>query len=98
MFFHHEAGIPTIRQLKIIEEVQKLVDEKKNLYIYATLTEQTVEKQTKPLKTSRKIFSLLIALFPVRVAGAAARVQATTLHSFPLPPSFRLGEVPNNST
>ena len=39
----------------------------------ATLTEQTVEKQTKPLKTSRKIPSLLTALFPVRVAGAAAR-------------------------
>ena len=24
--------------------------------------------------------------------------QATTLHGFPSPPSFRLGEVPNNST
>ena len=39
----------------------------------ATLTEQTVEKQTKPSKTSRKILFLLIVLFPVRVAGAAAR-------------------------
>ena len=39
----------------------------------ATLTEQRVEKQTKPLKTARKILSLLIALFSVRVAGAAAR-------------------------
>ena len=32
MFSRHEAGIPTIRQLKIIEEVKKLVDEIKNLY------------------------------------------------------------------
>ena len=73
MFSHHKAGIPTIRQLKIIEEATKLVDEKKKNCTYATLTEQTVEKQTKPLKTSRKNLSLLIALFPVRVAGTAAR-------------------------
>ena len=39
----------------------------------ATSTEQTVEKQTKPLKTSRKTLPLLIAVFFVRVAGAAAR-------------------------
>ena len=32
MFSHHEAGIPTIRQLKIIQEVKKLVDEMKNFY------------------------------------------------------------------
>ena len=37
----------------------------------ATLTEQTVEKQTKPLKISRKNLSLFIALFPGKVAGAA---------------------------
>ena len=64
----------------------------------ATLTGQTVEKQTKPLKTSRKILSLFIALFPVKVAGAAAPDKATTLHSLPSPPSFCLGEVPSNST
>ena len=34
MFSYHEAGIPTIRQLKIIEEVKKLVDELQNLYKY----------------------------------------------------------------
>ena len=50
MFSRHEARIPTICQLKIIEEVNKLVDEMKNLY-KCNLTEQTVEKQTKPLKT-----------------------------------------------
>ena len=27
MFSHHEAGIPTIRQLKLIEKVKKLVDQ-----------------------------------------------------------------------
>ena len=32
MFSRHEAGISTIRQLKTIEEVKKLVDEMKNLY------------------------------------------------------------------
>ena len=32
MFSYHKAGIPTIRQLKIIEEVKKLVDEMKMLY------------------------------------------------------------------
>ena len=32
MFSRHEAGIPTIRQLKIVEEVNKLVDEMKNLH------------------------------------------------------------------
>ena len=30
--FYHEAGISTICQLKIIEEVKKLVDEMKTLY------------------------------------------------------------------
>ena len=50
------------------------------------------------MKILRKILSLLIALFPARVAGAAAQDQATTLFGFPPLPSFRLGEVPNNST
>ena len=68
MFYHHKAGIPTIRQLKIIEAVKKLVDETKN-FTHATLTKQTVEKQTKSSKTLRKILSLFIALFPLRVAG-----------------------------
>ena len=44
----------------------------KNLYD-ATSTEQTVEKQTKPLKTSKKNLSFFLALFSVRVAGAAAQ-------------------------
>ena len=46
---------------------------KQKICTNATLTEQTVEKQAKPLKTLTKSLSLLIALFPVRVAGAAAR-------------------------
>ena len=61
-----------IRQLKTIQEVKKLVDEMKNLS-KCTFIAQTVEKQTKLLKTSRKIRSLLIALLPVRIAGAVAR-------------------------
>ena len=32
MFSPHKAGILTNRQLNIIEEVKKLVDEMKNLY------------------------------------------------------------------
>ena len=32
MFVHHEAGIPAIHQLKMVQEVKKLVDEMKNLY------------------------------------------------------------------
>ena len=47
MFAYHEAEIPTIRQLKIIEEEKKQVDEMK-ISTNETLTEQTVEKQTKP--------------------------------------------------
>ena len=70
--FSPRSCISTIRQLKIIEEVKKLVNEMKN-FTNATLTTRTVEKQTKPLKISRKILSLFIALFSVRVAGAAAR-------------------------
>ena len=34
----------------------------------------------------------------MRVAGAAAQDLATTLQSFPTPPSFHLSEVPSNST
>ena len=37
----------------------------------ATLTEQTVDKQTKPLKTSRKNLFPFIVHFLVRVARAA---------------------------
>ena len=38
MFPQHKAEIPTIRQLKIFEEVKKLVDESK-ICTNATLTE-----------------------------------------------------------
>ena len=70
MFFHHEAGIFTIRQLKIIEEVKKQVDEKK-ISTYANLTEQTVEKQTKPLETLRKTFkkNFLFPSCPISCEG-----------------------------
>ena len=73
MFFHHEDGIPTIRQLKIIGEVKKLVDEMKKLYKCNLNRTNSRNAKKKALKTSRKILFLFIAFFPVRIAGAAAR-------------------------
>ena len=71
MFSHHEAGIPIIRQLKIIEEEKKLEDEMKNLY-------KCNFNRTKSRKANKTIEnfmenSLSIALFSVRVARVAAR-------------------------
>ena len=96
MFSQHKAGITTIRQLKIIKEVKKLVDEMKNLY--KCNFNRTAEKQTNSLKTSRKVLSLFIAFLPVKIAAAAARDQATTLYSLPSPPLFHLGKAPSYST
>ena len=81
MLFHHEAGIPAVRQLKIIEEVKKLIDVKKLVKKLAgrkictneTLTEQTVEKQTKLSKTLRKILSLFS--FPLSSEGCGVAPQ-----------------------
>ena len=64
----------------------------------ATLTEQTGEKQTKSLKTLRKILFLLIALFPVKVAEAASARLSYHTSQFSIIPTFRLGGVLNNST
>ena len=74
MFFHLEAGIPAIRQLKIIEEVKKLVDEMKNLCIcnFNKTNSRDANKTIENFKENS--LSLLIALFPARVAGAAPRV------------------------
>ena len=98
MFSGHKAEIPTIRQLKIMEEVKKLVDEMKNLY-KCNINRTNSRKANKTIENFKESsLSLLIALFPVRVARAAAQDYATTLNGFPSIPSFRLGEVPNNST
>ena len=72
MFSHHKAGIPTNRQLKITEEVNKLVDEMKNLY-KCNFNRTNSRKAKKTLRTSRKILSLFIVLFSVRVVGAEAQ-------------------------
>ena len=40
--------------------------------------------------------SFFIARFSVRVAEAAARDYAATIHDLPSHPSFSWGEVPNN--
>ena len=71
MFSNHEAGIPTICQLKIIEKVKKLVDEMKNLY-KCNFNRTNSKKANKTIKNFKEN-SLFIARFPVRVAGAAAR-------------------------
>ena len=57
MFSHYEAGIPTIRQLKIIEEVKKLVDEKKNLYI-CNFNRANSRKANKTIENFQGKFSL----------------------------------------
>ena len=71
MFSSHEARIPTIRQLKIIEKVKKLVDEMKNLY-KCDFNRTNSRKANKTIENFREKFSLLVALFSVTVAGAAA--------------------------
>ena len=72
MFSHHEAGIPTIRQLKIIQEEKKLVDEMKNLY-KCNFNRTNSRKANQTIDNFKeKSLSLFNALFSVRVAGAAA--------------------------
>ena len=46
---------------------------KRKICTNATLAQQAVGNQTKPLKTLRKILSFFITFFSVRVAGAAAQ-------------------------
>ena len=72
MFSHHQAAISTIRQLKIIEEVKKLVNEMKKLY-KSNFNKTNSRKESKTIETSGKIFSLFTAFFPVRVADATAQ-------------------------
>ena len=71
MFPSNNAGIPTIRQLKMIEEVKKLVDEMKNL-CKCNFNRANSRKANKTSENFKEK-SLLIALFSVRVAAAAAR-------------------------
>ena len=70
MLFHHETGIPTVRQLKIIEEVKKLVDEMKNLYkcSYNRTSSRKANQTIENFKENSLSFHFL---FPVRVAGEA---------------------------
>ena len=73
MFSHHEAGISTICQLKIIEEVKKLVDAMKNTYKYNFNTTNSRKANKTSENFKEKSLSLFIALFSVGVAGVAAR-------------------------
>ena len=70
MLFHHEAGIPTARQLKIIEEVKKLVDEMKNLY-KCNFNRTNSRKANQTIENFKENSLSLHFLFPVRFAGAA---------------------------
>ena len=72
MLFHHEAGIPTVRQLKIIEEVKKLVDEMKNLY-KCNFNKTNSRKANQTIKNFKENSLSLHFLFPVMVVGAAPR-------------------------
>ena len=73
MFSHHEAGISTIHQLKIIKEVKKLVDEIKNSY-KCNFNKTKSRKANKTIKNNKeKSLSLHCPLFREGY-GAAARV------------------------
>ena len=72
MFSHHIAGIPTIRQLKIIEKVKKLVDEAKNLY-KCNFNRTHSRKANKTIENFKENSLSPNSLFPVRIVGAGAR-------------------------
>ena len=98
MFYRHEAEIPTIRQLKIIEEVNKLVDEMKNLH-KCKFNRTNSRKANKTIENFKE--NSLSPNCPISCEGCrnnSSRLSYTTLHSFPSSPSFCLGEVPNNYT
>ena len=87
MFSHHEAGIPAIRQLKIIEKGKKLVDKMKNLY-KCNFNQTSSTKANKTIEHYKeKSLSLHCSLFR-EVCGTAARDQATTLYGLPIPQRF----------
>ena len=72
MFSRHEAGIPTICQLKTNEEVNKLVDEMKNLY-KCNLNRTNSRKANKTIENFKENSLSPNCPFPVKVAGAAAQ-------------------------
>ena len=90
MFSHHKPGIPTIRQLKIIGEVKKLVDEMKNLY--KCNFNRTNSRKANKIIENFKEKSLFIAL--EGCGGSSSRLSHRNSQIL----SFRLCEIPNNST
>ena len=72
MFSHHKAKIPTICQLKIIEEEKKLVDEMKNLY-KCNFNRTNSRNANKTIENFKENSLSSNSLFSVRVAKAAAR-------------------------
>ena len=93
MFSRHKAGIPTIRQLKIIE-VKKLADETKNLY-KCNFKRTNSSKANKAIENFKgKSLSLYCPLFRDGCGGSSSRLSHHTSRIL----SFCLGEIPNNST
>ena len=72
MFSHHKAGIPTIRQFKIVEEVKKLVDEMKNLY-KCNFNRKNSRKANKTIENFKENSLSPNSLFPMRIAGVGVR-------------------------
>ena len=73
MFSHHEAGILTIRQIKIIEEVKKLVGEMKSLY-KCNFNRTNSRKANKTIENFKEK-SLFIALFSEGLRGQQLEIK-----------------------
>ena len=97
MFSHHEAGIPTIRQLRVIEEVKKLVDEMKNLN-KSNFNRTNSRKANKTIENfTENSLSLHCPLSREGCGGSSSGLSCHTSRSSS-PPSFCLGKVPSHST
>ena len=91
MFSRHEAGIPTIRRLKITEEVNERVDEMQNLY-KCNFNRTKSRKANKTIENFKEnSLSPNSPIFCEGCGGSSSRLS-TTLHGFPSTSSFRLGE------
>ena len=94
MFSRHKAGISIIRQLKIIEEEKKLVDEIKNLY-KGNFNRTNSRKANKTIAKFKEYS--LFPNCPISCEGCGGSSSRLSHHTSRIS-SFRWGEVPNNST
>ena len=97
MFFNHKAGNSTIRQLKIIEKVNKLVDEMKNLYIcnFNRTSSRKASKTTENFKENS-----LFPNCPTSCKGCGGSSLSLSHHSsrFSITPIILLGQSSKHST